>query len=223
MHSRHCTHLRLSALVLALLAMGPATGVAYVGSLSSVDYGILGGGSWITPGPTILGWSVVFEPTLWAWRYSYDLSHPGGETSHFILEVSETFTIEDILWAEGEFGNVLVDWFQPDGSNPGMPDPIYGIKFDETYDTDTHLEFLTRRSPVWGDFYAKDGKQAGLWAYAYNAGFSLTDPVGPPQDGSLLNHLLVPDTLTPVPEPSTLLLLGAGLAGGALVWRKRRR
>jgi hypothetical protein len=107
-----------------------------------------------------------------------------------------------------------------------MPEPIYGIKFDEASGTATHMEFLTLRAPVWGDFYSKNGRAGGHgWNLAYNAGFGSpdSDPTAPPQGGSIANHLLVPDTreVPSVPEPSTMLLFGAGLLGAALALRKQ--
>jgi hypothetical protein len=214
------------ALVLAVLASGPVAAWAYVGTLSSLDAGILGGGNWIHTGPTTLEWNVAYDVTAGAWRYAYDFAHPVGATSHFVLETSESFTSNDILWAEGDFAGTEVGWFSGP-SNPGIPEALYGIKFDEASGTATHIEFLTLRAPVWGDFYSKDGN-AGEYGtnHAYNAGFGSpdSDPLNPPQDGPFSGHLLVPDTngeVPSVPEPSTVLLLGAGLLGAAFVLRKQ--
>jgi hypothetical protein len=35
---------------------------------------------------------------------------------------------------------------------------------------------------------------------AYNAGFSVADPLNPPANGSVLDHALVPDSVEPPPS-----------------------
>ena len=73
--------------------------------------------------------------------------------------------------------------------------------------------------PVWGDFYAKDGKVQGVTNTLWNAGFTNpdTDPSDAPSDGTADSHVLVPDTT--IPEPASAALLGVGLAG--LLARRR--
>jgi hypothetical protein len=60
-----------------------------------------------------------------------------------------------------------------------MPDSgIYGVKFETRQDDPANkvtITFTTLHQPVWGDFYAVDGKKPGSPTYAYNTGFGI-DP-----------------------------------------------
>jgi hypothetical protein len=212
--------------LVALLALLPTGAQAFVGYLSSDNGGILGNGNWILGGTTRLDW-VVTQNQDQTWHYDYTFSHPAGATSHFLLEVSRSFTIDNILRPEGDYGSFGVDWYGPQGnSNPLIPEAVYAIKFDGTLGTTTHLAFDSDRMPVWGDFYSKDGDAGDYGQNAvWNAGFFVgdTDPLDPASDGSVANHLLVPDTVTtPIPEPMSLLLLGGGLLGAALGGKRKR-
>jgi hypothetical protein len=97
-----------------------------------------------------------------------------------------------------------------------LPEPFKGIKLDGLGATDATVEFNSYRQPVWGDMYAKDGQAQGNgWNYLFNVGFTSPDwdPVVAAHDGAEAGHLLVPDTVVPVPGAVLLGLLGLGAAG----------
>jgi hypothetical protein len=72
---------------------------------------------------------------------------------------------------------------------------------------------------VWGDFYAKDGKQNNIDAIAYNANFG-TDPDGTTTDFS--GWIATPDGgSTSVPDASIMLLLGSAFIALGLFRRKK--
>lgn len=216
----------LASIAFAQMAMG----ASYSGTLSTpVELG--GSGAWYL-GSTI-NW-VVTDLENGTWRYWYQLQVPVGEVSHFILETSPTFTRGDIVEgsASGNFASIyLGTWSSAQGSsNPGMPGEVYGIKFDETFGLITTIQFDSYRTPMWGDFYAKDGTAGGLGQnYVFNAGFAAADPSlddYPLMDGSAydpMRHILVPDTHTVIPEFSTVALGALGLLPVAGFNRLRSR
>lgn len=199
--SKRCRNTGIIVSCIFGLVLGlPTISSAYTGSLSSASGEVKATGNWGDPGPTTIEWVVTQNGDHWT--YSYTLTHPRGDTSHFILEVSASFTEADLQNASGDFtSTVLGDW-SPGPGNPHMPGDIHGIKFDGAWGVVTRITFDSPRSPVWGDFYAKDGAATGFNT-AWNEGFYSddpqspidTDPSDPPSDGSIDNHILVPDTV----------------------------
>lgn len=208
-----------SAIAIALIvsAAGAAT---YSGSLSSASTpkGIDGVGKWMTDGTVTFAWEVTDNTT--AWHYKYTLSVPTQSISHFIIEVSSIFSLGDMSNAqalEGSFGSILLEDFDQSNGNPDIPGTIHGIKFDDTTGTTLTIEFDSIRKPVWGDFYAKDGGNPTNQAWNVGLTASDTDPSAPASNGSVDNHVLVPDSY--VPEPASLALLIGSV--GCLLRRRR--
>ncbi|KKL27213.1 hypothetical protein LCGC14_2387430 [marine sediment metagenome] len=196
------------------MSAAPAAASVYTGDLSSATGGIDGVGEWISPGPTTIAWEVADNAT--GWHYKYTLTTARQEVSHFTLETSVSFGDLDIFNEVGPFDGIEIKTHLPGPGYPSMPDDIFGIKFDETTGTTVVIEFDSRRIPVWGDFYAKGGLNE-VW----NAGFVSgdTDPFAPPANGSVDNHILVPNSAV-VPEPMTLSMI---VVGAIALLRRRRR
>ena len=230
---------RLPLLLSILLCASPApilaTPITYMGSLSVAGGG--GDGILIASGtvwnnPTMkLSWVVDNATTPGRWHYSYTLQTPGpgAAISHIIFEVSDAdpgpaFTLANLFapttnpagWIALVDGIEVQEYDAGEG-NPDMPGSVYGIKFNAAMEaTVLTISFDSDRIPVWGDFYAKDGKVGGIFNTVYNAGFADPDPLAAPHDGAEMNHLLVPDSITvQVPAPAAIVLaaIGVGLVG----------
>lgn len=212
---------------------GPADGVLFVT-----------GFNWLSSTtPAALSWKVDNITTPGQWHYEYTLSVPdkGGQAADIqrvIIEASNgssgpAFTIANLSSPTSSPANwiqsIKVGLHSP-SDNPNLPRNLYGIEFT-TVNIDPKLltiSFDTDRAPVWGDFYARSYVVNGDFCALYNYGLFKTpetDPSDAPCNGSILSHVLVPDSTSigpaVVPAPAALLLsvVGVPLAG----WLRRNR
>lgn len=180
--------------------------------------GIVATPNWNNEG-TWINWNITsMAPDLW--RYEYVFHTDGADISHITLEltigaVAADFSNWEYMYSDVEAEDPTFGWFSPDdgNSNPGMPESIYGVKLNLVADSPVFgFSFDTWRSPVWGDFYAKDGRQGDRngpdrgFTYAYNAGFAMEDA----NDGY---HIAVPNGHAVSDPGTTASLLALAMAG----------
>ena len=175
----------------ATMAISTAA-TTWTGSLTS-DNGIFGTEQW-NQGVT-LQWTVTeIDPTNW--EYSYTLTVPAKDISHGIVEAC---------------GGTVYSSTSNGKSNPLMPNPIEGVKYESVGLSDT-WSYTSANAPSWGSVYAKSGKNNGndvvLWTTGLNGGTGYVPVAG--CDGSVNS----------IPEPSKTTLIGLG--GLALILRRRR-
>ena len=181
----------------------------YSGSLNAgADGGLVGTEPW-NAASTVLSWGITYEQQAdnkWIYTYKYTFSVPEKDISHVIIQVSDSFTKENVLEGTTEYW-ALGTYSSTDGnSNPGMLGSYLGLKWntEEVLGKDAKATnftwiIVTNRAPMLGSFYAKDGQaggQSGGWVYAFATG-----------------NVPVPDTATTAPLPPSALLLGSGIIG----------
>ncbi|MCD6174314.1 MAG: PEP-CTERM sorting domain-containing protein [Planctomycetes bacterium] len=213
--------------VTVMLAVGLNASATLVDSISTTDE-LTASGDWLADGFTV-AWDISPKGDG-TWHYEYDFTKSDGspltkDMSHFIIQVSENFTCEDIF--NGSDGGIIVgpEWSKIDKSNPGIPDLVWGVKIDGL--EQNSFSFDSTRAPMWGDFYAKDGKAStgDVKNYVHNSSFGkevdnvndygADNAIGVDPDQTPLHKILVPDT---IPEPATMFILGLG----SVLLRKRK-
>jgi len=168
-------------LILVVGLVGNAWATLF-GSISGPSNGLYGTDGW---SDAILEWEVSFDDAEKYWVYEYRFYVKQKDISHVIFEVSTDFRVYDIL--SGTTPAWQLNTYGSGNSNPGLPGEIYGLKWEFDDTTSAHVKIVTNRAPMWGDFYAKDGKDSGVDVYAYNAMFGKSTDVpynqNPPRRG----------------------------------------
>jgi len=197
----------LIAVLLSLSFMPQASWAdLYSGSLNAgADGGLVGTEPW-NAASTVLSWGITYEQQAdnkWIYTYKYTFSVPEKDISHVIIQVSDSFTKENVLEGTTEYW-ALGTYSSTDGnSNPGMLGSYLGLKWntEEVLGKDAKATnftwiIVTNRAPMLGSFYAKDGKDSGNWVYAYADG-----------------NVSVPDSTSTVPSPLPPCCWAPGLLG----------
>ena len=168
-------------------------------------------------GAFTIDWTIKYDTVAKDWTYTYSIDAENKDLSHWILQLHQHDASGDDLTSywQGIFGCDNVGVWGPDKngtSDAGMPADMFGVKFS----TATPATFTTPQEPVWGNFFAKDGKEkvAGdhINVYAYNAGFSASAP-----SLDLSNFPVISDQLNWIPRPDGEVYGQPGEPGGASV------
>lgn len=226
----------LKTVAAAAILLGASTAQAQVrGDLLNFDGSLITGTRTVTAGEVVevgswnnlsVSWAIQYDEQMSLVKYVYTFTgFAAPSTSHLIMGLSatclnaETQTcVQNASVTGGSYNGSEFGSFGTGPGNPGMPDGIDGIKFDNFVDDGANgfvLTFWSTQAPMWGDMYLKGGSDT----YAYNIGLA-NDASG------FANYIATPDTerftTNTVPEPSTYVLMGTGLLALGFASRRRR-
>ena len=188
---------------------GPASEDDLTGNRTSdTGGGVYSTESWDTGGFSI-DW-VIVKTQDDHWLYTYEINTPDKYISHFLLEVTEdsAFTVYNTESGPDEAPRN----YSESKLNPLMPNSMYGIKFGYGGSTVTYV-LETDRAPVYGVFYAKNGKKNQdlmvSWSNALNYSDYKTN------EALSINDFIVrpdsePNTPVNTPVPPTIILFASG-------------
>lgn len=196
-----------------------------------------------------IAWDISFDDGgTDLWTYAYTVTNDSGSAlakalSHWLLEVSPAITPDNVNFAIPEIPNDNFDLLGPqtwdadpdspnntspggNNANPNLPADIYAIKLDTGSDEvpGGTYTFKSTQSPIWGDFYGKDGvsgrPNGAEVATVWNTGIG-TDPTDETTD--FTPWIPTPDTETVIPEPPSILVWSLLACLGAVVGVSHRR
>jgi len=187
---------------------------------------IITGANYSTDGKDLtIAWDIQFLGGG-VWQYMYTISGYGSPgISHTILDLSDDCTSSKSLCVIDPTlnGKAIASGsqeydsnFKSGAGNPGFPAgaSIGGIKFDVGSSDPNVILFTSMRSPVWGDIYGKGGSTS----FFYNVGLTLHAT-----SMNVNDFIARPNGVADpaIPEPATVGLMGAALAGLAFIARRK--